>query len=85
MEKSTMPTDQAVNKRMAAFEARASNLQIDQRAMQHSIDNITSMIRLLLPPDSATYASILAYETELKLDRDDFLALTTNTSSLSLI
>ena len=83
MEKSSLPADRAVNERMAAFEARTSNLQTDQCAMQHSIDNLTSMIRLLLPPDSATYASISAYVTELKLDRDEFLALTTNSSSLS--
>ena len=50
--------------------------------MRDSIDNLATMICSLLPPDSVTYASISAYETELNLDREAFLALTA-TSSLS--
>ena len=57
-----------VDARMTIFESRTSILQNEQQAMKHSIDNLTVMIFMLLPPNSATFASILAYETELKFD-----------------
>ena len=57
-----------VDARMTIFESRTSILQNEQQAMKHSIDNLTVMICMLLPPNSATFASILAYETELKFD-----------------
>ena len=72
-----LPADEVVDERLTA-------LQTKQRTLRDSIDNLATMVRSLLPPDSATYAAISAYETELNLDRAEFLALTA-TSSLSLV
>ena len=78
------PASVDVNECMAVFEARTSALQPEERTMQSNIDNLATMICMLLPLDSVMYALISTYETKFKLDRDDFLALTDN-SNLSCL